>query len=503
MVHPPLAAKVAAAVVIRPGSPVTARPTRPRIGRVTAALVPAGLTLVIGLWGIRRQGSMGRDESTTYQVTHRTLPEIWHMLGNIDAVHGLHYLLMHALFSLWDGGLLALRLPSVLAMAAAAAAVGLIGHRLAGPRAGLLAGLVFPMIPAIQQFAQEGRSYALVCALVAWSSYQLLRALDRPHPRTWTGYAVLACLAGLLHEFAVIAVLAHGVTLLLSRVPAAVRWSWGLAATCAVVPLIPLVIISQQQSAQVSWLVPPTGSEITAFAVWALVGTVCAAVPAPAPGPVRLWTLALPLLVLPSTLLMLAALADRPLYTHRYIIYSYTGLALLIGTALDRALRCAVRRGRVATVLAVAVCVAIVASQVPTWARIRTAAVHLDDPAGAARAVREMAAPGDGVVFMPSGRRESMLSHPRDFEGLRDLALAQDPASSGTLQGIEVPASRVPARLLAADRIIAVYDPNYRVKDDVPEGEAKRAVLERHYDVCETRKAHGIVIRLYARPGSC
>ena len=71
-----------------------------------------------GLWGIERQDSMWRDESVTYQVAHRPLGELWGLLGHIDAVHGLYYLLMHTVFALWDGGLVALRLPSVLATAA-------------------------------------------------------------------------------------------------------------------------------------------------------------------------------------------------------------------------------------------------------------------------------------------------------------------------------------------------------------------------------------------------
>ncbi|MFD0427933.1 hypothetical protein ACFQ60_06165 [Streptomyces zhihengii] len=73
--------------------------------------MPALAALALGLWGLTRQGTLWRDESVTYQVAHRSLPEIVDLLGGADAVHGLHYLAMHALFGVWDGGLLTLRLP--------------------------------------------------------------------------------------------------------------------------------------------------------------------------------------------------------------------------------------------------------------------------------------------------------------------------------------------------------------------------------------------------------
>ncbi|MBI0301286.1 glycosyltransferase family 39 protein, partial [Streptomyces sp. PRKS01-29] len=201
-----------------PASRPAGRAGRAAAGLAATGLAPAGLALALGLWGIRRQNSMWRDESTTYQVAHRGVADLWRLLGQADVVHGLYYLFMHGVFALWDGGLVALRLPSVLAMAAAAAGVGLLGRRLAGPRAGLAAGLLFPLFPAVQRYAQEGRSYALVCAAVVWATHLLLSAVARPRKRTWTGYAAVAALACLLHEFAILAVLAHGVALYRARV---------------------------------------------------------------------------------------------------------------------------------------------------------------------------------------------------------------------------------------------------------------------------------------------
>ena len=35
------------------------------------------------------------DEAATISAGSRSLPELWRLLGNIDAVHGLYYLFMH------------------------------------------------------------------------------------------------------------------------------------------------------------------------------------------------------------------------------------------------------------------------------------------------------------------------------------------------------------------------------------------------------------------------
>ena len=62
-------------------------------------------------------------------------------------------LLLHVWMAAFGDSADAMRAPSVLAMAGAAACVALIGRRLAGNRAGLLAGLVFALVPSVTRFA--------------------------------------------------------------------------------------------------------------------------------------------------------------------------------------------------------------------------------------------------------------------------------------------------------------------------------------------------------------
>ncbi|MDT3400545.1 glycosyltransferase family 39 protein [Streptomyces sp. B1866] len=475
-----------------PAGPAAAPGPSGRLGPVLAAVVPAAVTLAFGLWRIRHRGSMWQDESTTYQVAHRSISEIWRLLGDADAVHGLYYLFMHVWFAVWGGGVLALRMPSALGMAAAAAGIGLIGHRLAGPWTGLAAGCAFPMISSVQYYAQEGRSYALVSAAVVWSTYLLLRAVDRRTWTAWAGYGAAAALSCLLHEFAVLSLLAHGVTLLLARVPRGVWWGWICSAGAACAVLAPLVVTSQRQSGLVGWIPDPTRGQWEDLFVLILTGAVCGLVPVPARGRIRVRTVALPLLALPPVALLTASYA-HPLYLERYTLYMYAGLALLFGAALEWMLRTAWDRRLVALGL-IAVVFLLHLSE---WRHMRTPASRRDNTLATAQAVRDLARPGDGVVFTPHWRREAMLSSPEKFQGLRDVTLQEAPGPSGTLAGVEVPPARMRPAMLAGKRLILVGDLPWRRKPGNPQEDAKRKVLREDFRPCVSRRVQTIVVVVY------
>jgi mannosyltransferase len=478
-------------------------------------LVPFLEMLFLGLWGIQRQGSMWSDEAVTYETAHRTIPQLFDMLGNADAVHGFYYLFMHYVFTIFDGSLLALRLPSVLAMSAAASGIGLIGRRLAGTRIGLFAGCVFPLAQVVQWYAQEGRPYAIVVALVTWSTLLMLKAVDGGSRRTWVAYGVVMTLACLFQEFAVLAMLAHGLTLLLARVPRSIIRKWAVAGACVIVVLSPFAWISWQQRAQLSWLTAPNWHDLWVFPQLALIGLVSSFVPDRSKGGIRLRTLALPMLFLPTALLVLASYTLTPLYVFRYILYFTIGAALSFGAALDWVWRTAnagarpVVRRLVSLVLVVGLLIAII-EWAPNWnfhfwSFQRTAASHGDDMTSTARAVGELGAPGDGLLFVPLRLRIAEETFPADFRGLVDLALVQDVITSGTLFGVELPASQIRARMLAARRIIVVRDdpsldqPPDRIAQEV----VKRETIAQHFSACRSEEVAGVRITLYAIPGSC
>ncbi|MFG2995975.1 hypothetical protein [Streptomyces sp. NPDC048340] len=441
--------------------------------------LPPLAAVALGLWGLERGGSMWRDESVTWQAAHRPLGGLWELLGQVDAVHGLYYLLMHGVFAVWDtgaadGGLWALRLPSVAATALAAAGVAAVGRRLAGERAALIAGLAYAAAPPVQMYAQEGRSYALVAAAVAWATYLMLR-------ERWAAYAVVLLLGCWLHEFAVLALPAHAFAARRSR-----GWRWSAGAVVAGVLPLALVGAGQAQQ-QLGWLGRPSWRDWTAYGVAAAAALLLARGAAPA-----LRRVALPLVLLPPGLLLVVSLV-HPWYVDRYVLYALAGLALLAGARLADA------RGPLPWLL-----VAALLAWFAWWSvGLRTPESRKDDVLAVAAAVRERARPGDAVLFLPSRRREWLLSSPQLYGSLRDVALERSPAASRSLQGTELPPEEIREALLGADRVVALLDPAGQPLDGYPAEAVKRQTLVSSFDLCSVTGTRGARVAVFARPGSC
>ena len=151
------------------------------------AIVPALTALVVGGWGIGTPGPWLDERFTIEAVTDGLATRV------VDAPMYPYYLLMW----LWTGsGSLIdagwLRLPSVLAVTAAAALVALTARRLGTVPAGFAAGMLFAMTPGVVRYAQEARSYALATSLIVLATYALVRAMPeavvdggRPMRRPW------------------------------------------------------------------------------------------------------------------------------------------------------------------------------------------------------------------------------------------------------------------------------------------------------------------------------
>ncbi|RSS79384.1 hypothetical protein EF918_17560 [Streptomyces sp. WAC06614] len=159
-----------------------------------------------------------------------------------------------------------LRLPSALAMAGAAAFVALTGRRLFGARAGLVAGLLFALVPSVSRYAQEARGYAFVVLAVAAATFLLLRALDRPTAGRWALYGATVLMAGLFHMVALVFLASHGIIVL-------TRWwrrrerrwlvGWPVAVAVALLCVLPLVVLGQRQvGRQLGWLTAPSASYV-------------------------------------------------------------------------------------------------------------------------------------------------------------------------------------------------------------------------------------------------
>jgi uncharacterized membrane protein len=112
--------------------------------RVLDPLLVGVLAAAVSLGGAARP-SFWYDEAATISAAYsRSLPQLWHMLGNVDAVHGLYYLLMHGWFQIFGPTEFWSRAPSGLAVGGAAAGVVVLGRQFSHGRAGRRSHLCDP-----------------------------------------------------------------------------------------------------------------------------------------------------------------------------------------------------------------------------------------------------------------------------------------------------------------------------------------------------------------------
>jgi mannosyltransferase len=456
-------------------------PTRRRLDPVL--LIPALITLVIGAWDLGTP-SYWRDEAATLDAETRSIPALLHMLTNVDAVHGAYYLLMWPVVHTFGASEIALRLPSLLAMTAAAIGVAALGRRLHSPRAGLLAGLVFAVLPQTSRYAQEARSYALVLACAVFASYLLVRATDDPR-RSWlgghdsrrsrldgydcrrsrldsydprrrwfVGYGVAIAALGLLNLFGLLLLAGHAV-FLVARHRILLR-RWLITATLACLPALPIIALAWQQRDQLGWLTEPDATAPADLTSWLAGSTgsvvlvsVLIGLGLRARSSAAIAWLTLPWLLAPPVLLLSAAEIAIPVYVQRYVTYCLPALALPVGVGLAAI-----------TVAPRVIAVLLIAGLgLPTQLAQREVGGHGDTIRVAADILAAHEHPGDGVIYdcpschYPDMPREFAFGYPAAFGPLDDLALAASPSASGTLRGAEVDRATLSGRLDAVDRV--------------------------------------------------
>ncbi|MFF0016940.1 glycosyltransferase family 39 protein [Streptomyces sp. NPDC005374] len=464
-------------------------------------LWPCTVTLALGCYGMT-DSLLGRDELVTWDMVGRDSGRIVATLGNVDAVHGTYYLLMHGWVALFGDSVVSLRLPSVLAVAAAAAVVALIGERLFGYRAGILAGFLFAISPAVSRYGQEARSYALVILVVALATLLLLRALDRPRgPWRWTGYALALVLTGLLHLIALSVVLAHACLLAAhARRDHSLWWKASLALTAVAGCVAPLALLGRSQARrQLYWVPSPDGWALLSLAQGLFASALCGgalialALLARAPSRASLllcgaWA------VLPPVLLWTASHGEISYFRSVYVLFTLPAWALLAGAGLASA----ARSWKVAGALVVALTVLTL----PDQRQMRQPFEH-DVPvpldyAAAADVIKRFHRPGDAVVYdrADTWKLDGGVQYylPRGL-GLRDVFLAKTPAGIDDLYAVEC---SVPDRCLKGEpRIwLLTQGTGFPFGAIAP---AQASALQWRYTVSRSRSVTGMTVSLLER----
>ena len=366
-------------------------------------------------------------------MVRRPLGELFDVLGEVDAVHALYYLVLRAWSLLAGDSVVALRAFSSLGLGMAAAAVVVMVARYRGLPLGVAAGLVTGLLPGLAWAAVEARGYAWAAALAVLATLALDVAEERDTRRSWVTYSFVVLVACWWHLYLVVLVVGHGLTV--ASVRRDLFRTWLTAAGCAAAGVAPLAWLAWHQRDQVAWLddlhytwsallenllggsYPAGPFDLRLLLALALLGLTAVGFGALARSDGR-WPAVLlgTWAGLPLVVGLTAAVTDAGVVHTRYLAFAGPAVGVLttVGAAtLGRAL---------AALLAIAGLVAAVPLLVAQ--RAEDARPH-DLGAVAASAAR---ADADAVVFTTPQARAVAYAYPAPFVGIPDLSAVADPA---------------------------------------------------------------------------
>lgn len=414
------------------------------------------------------------DEAATISAADRTVPQLFAMLRNVDAVHGAYYLLMHGWFELVGYTPFTLRLPSTVATAVAAGLLVVLVRRMASDRTAVLAGVVFCLLPRVTWMATEGRSYAITALLAVALTLVFHVAqgwggrLRRRRLLIWAAYGILAAVACTVFIYLALLVLAHGVSAALLAVrtrddgdPASAGSTgrrtlvgWLCAASAAGLAVTPLLLEAAAQAGQVQWIKPLGVGVLLSIesGQWALgnipfgafmwLGIVVGTVTLVRRRSSELLAVVLPWLLVPMLILLVESAVATPLYSARYLTFGAPAAAVMMAVAIGEF------RRRRTVLLTLALLLAIT---LPTWVIQRVPNAKQESTWGqvasviASERAAEPTGQRDAVVYGPLRKHPDAdmamlsLAYPREFAGLIDLKLDQTGAEHGSLWETRIP----------------------------------------------------------------
>ncbi len=186
-----------------------------RGGALLRALVLAAVLVVFGL-RVYRLGvqSLWYDEAVSAHVAAQGIPELTRWTAE-DIQPPLYYYALAGWTRLTGRNEWSLRWPSVVFGVLVVPALFVLGLRLAGRGAGIVAAWLAALHPLYVYYAQEARMYTLLVLLGVLAGYALLRAAIEADPRRAGGWwaAFVAAAAAMLytHYFGAFLLLAYGV----------------------------------------------------------------------------------------------------------------------------------------------------------------------------------------------------------------------------------------------------------------------------------------------------
>jgi mannosyltransferase len=231
-----------------------------RVDRAVVALVAVAVAA-----GFYRLGTKGLwlDEAFSANYARLGLSGLWRLSSQQDPNMSFYYLVLHFWVLVFGSSAAAVRSLSVVAGALAVPFAVMLGTRMFGRRAGLVAGLLLALNPFFVHYEQTARSYTLVVLLVLVSCYAFMSALENPSRGRLVAYALASALSIYAHYFAALVVLVQFAALLVLKPPRAFRVRWAITIASVVLLCIPeAVFASREGGNELAWIHTPSFSDL-------------------------------------------------------------------------------------------------------------------------------------------------------------------------------------------------------------------------------------------------
>ena len=415
---------------------------RPRLA-VLDPLIVGVLAAAVSLGGAGRP-SFWYDEAATISASYsRSLGQLWQMLSNVDAVHGLYYMLMHGWFKLLPPTEFWSRAPSGLAVGGAAAGVVVLGKQFSSRTVAVSSGVICGILPRATWAGIEARPYALSMMAAVWLTILLVHAVRRDNAWLWLSYGIVLATSILLDIYLALMLLAHVAFLCLYRHGRTVLVRFAITSVLAGCAVTPFVVETIGQAHQIIWVSPIGRRTIedvaiqqyfersppfmlvsalvvaTAIVLWRFTSTQLVQADR------QLLTVAIAWLVIPTALILEWSALVHPIYTPRYLCFTAPAIALVLGVCIGAL---AVTRWTATAIVSV---LALAAAPNYLLAQRSPYAKYDMDYSQVADLITAKAAPGDcllvndTVTFMPAPMRPLMAARPDAYRKLIDLSLWQ------------------------------------------------------------------------------
>ena len=313
-------------------------------GRAVPAITVGLAGTAVALAGASSPSYWG-DEAASVMSAERSIPALFAMLGNVDAVHGLYYLFLHFWIGVFGTSELATRAPSAIAVGVAAAGVLTLMRRFTSLRVAVLASVVFLLLPRIAYAGIEARSYAMGAAVAVWLTVWFARlvASRRARMLEWIGFGAAVGASAYLFLYLLLLAPVYAIVLLITPgLRQRVRGGL-LAGTAAVLVAAPMVLAAVGQRGQVSFLARRDyanaysvlvdqwfGWVPLAVAAWLLIIVGVIAAKRLSPNRRQGVVLLVVWLVLPTAALLIGNALLAPMYNIRYLTFCAPAAAMLV-----------------------------------------------------------------------------------------------------------------------------------------------------------------------------